>query len=541
MKRLFACFLPLALGTAWTVSLSSCSSSSEDTSPAFAAGDHTGGWGGGYSGGDSSTGHSGAAGSSQGFGGAAGAAGQMSADAALPEQDAATPEDAATDAQEPDAEDVDTCAALDPSKPLVLYQSADDSNSMASPVIARRLIHTGMPVPPQILRTYEFLNYYRISYPNPEKGHVNVFPQMAVGDSPAERVLQVGVQSELADSPRRTMSITLVLDTSGSMNGTPMALEKAAALAIANAMKPGDIVSMLEWNDQQSVLIDSLVVSGPNDPTLVSAIQGLAADGSTNLHTALVLGYDLAKKNYQPSRMNRVVLVSDGQANTGVTDNELIAKESHNGDGEGIYLVGVGVGAGVNDTLMNVVTDKGRGAYIYLDSELEAANVFGARFDEVMEVAVRDIRLELTVPWYMQLKTTSAEQSSTNPEEVDPQYLSPSDAIIFHNVFVPCSLQVMNPSDAVIAKATYKRPFTHEPGEDAVTSTIGALLETTGPQLLKGAAIVAYAEALKKGKNAAGEAALQDALGKIAAADPGGTDPELQEIKGLIDKVLTTM
>ena len=68
---------------------------------------------------------------------------------------------------------------------------------------------------------------------------------------------------------------------------------------------------------------------------------------------------------------HRVVLISDGGANAGVTDLDLIASEASDSDGEGTYLLGVGVGSpGVyKHELMDAVTDAGKGAYVFIDSE----------------------------------------------------------------------------------------------------------------------------------------------------------------------------
>jgi Ca-activated chloride channel family protein len=66
--------------------------------------------------------------------------------------------------------DASACAELDASKPARLFLSADDSNSMASPVIARRIIDEGGVVPPAIVRTYEFLNYYNVPFAAPDAG-----------------------------------------------------------------------------------------------------------------------------------------------------------------------------------------------------------------------------------------------------------------------------------------------------------------------------------------------------------------------------------
>ncbi len=439
--------------------------------------------------------------------------------------------DAGIDGSDPDA---DRCAALDPTKAVVLYQSADDSNSMASPAIARRLIRLGLPVPAGIIRTYEFMNYYRFGYEPAQAGRVRVVPEMRAGKVEGEYSFQVAVQSERAALPHRPMNITFVLDTSGSMEGLPMQIEIASVKALAGVMQEGDKVSMVTWNTTNRVALDGHVVTGPNDPAVVAAADTLNAHGGTDLSGGLSVGYDIAHRNYDAMRLNRVVLVSDGMANVGVTDENIIAQASHMQDQEGIYLVGVSVGDGINDILMNIVTDKGRGAYVYLDSPDEATRMLVNRFDETMEVAARGVRLELTLPWYLALKTFSGEQSSSNPNEVDPQHLSPDDAMVFNETFVSCAS--FNDADTISVKATYETPLTHEAREDSASTTIADLLAGRDTELRKGNAIVAYAEALRDADldRASAGAKLDLALTKVLEANASNSDAELAEIADLI-------
>jgi Ca-activated chloride channel family protein len=452
----------------------------------------------------------------------------------VPPRDAGTGTDAGNDVEEPDA---DRCAALDSTKSVVLYQSADDSNSMASPAIARRLILTGRRVPAGILRTYEFMNYYRFGYEPAEAGRVRVVPEMRPGKTEGEYSFQVGIQSEKPPA-RRAMNITFVLDTSGSMNGTPMSIEIASVMAMAAVMQQGDRVSMVTWNTENRVPLDGHVVNGPNDPALVAAASGLSASGGTDLSGGLSLGYDIARRNYDKLRLNRVVLISDGMANVGVTDENVIGMASHSEDEEGIYLVGVSVGDGINDTLMDVVTDKGRGAYVYLDSAEEASRMLTNRFDETMEVAARGVRLELTLPWYLSMKTFSGEQSSTNPDLVDPQHLSPDDAMVFNETFVSCAPSSVNPADTIGVKATYQTPIAHEAREDGATVSIADLLAGRDTELRKGSAIVAYAEALRDADKDPGTATakLDAALAKVREANSAGSDADLIEITDLLTR-----
>lgn len=528
------------LGTAVLVllgaALGACSSSDAgDASPTGAAGSAGfGGYNGGGAGGGMHYDAGAGFGGGSGYGGAAGAYTGTGGASAGGAAGAGPTEDAGTNA---DAGDADLCAALDSTKDAVFFLSSDDSNSMASPTIARRLLSTGQQVPPHILRTYEFLNYYNVGYPAADAGKLSIVSELAAGDEPGSYDLQIGVASPAATKPRRPMVLTFVLDTSGSMDGEPITLQREAVLAIAAQLGPGDIVSMVTWNTVQQVMLDSHVASGPNDAKVVSLAKSLSAGGGTDLHGGLSKGYALAQKSFDPSKLNRVVLISDGIANVGITQEKLIGDGAAMNDDDGIYLVGVGVGAGVNDTLMNTVTDAGRGAYVYLDTTSEAKNMFGKRFDETMDIAARSVGVELRLPWYMGIQKFYGEEYSTDPEVIEPQHLAPDDAMVFNQVVAPCAASAFDGADPVEVVVRWQLPTGHAKQETSAKTTLGALLSTPPKYLAKAKAIIAYAEALKNPATAKQELAKAKQL--VSAANPGGTDPELKEIAGLIEKALT--
>ncbi len=423
-----------------------------------------------------------------------------------------------------------SCDLLDDSKPLTLFVSADDSNSMASPALAREMLTQGNGTGLNV-RTYEFLNYFRIEYEPAAQGDLNLIPQMAPAEAEGDYDLQIGVRSfDLVE--RRPMTLTLVLDTSGSMGGEPIARERAVVRALASSLAEGDIVNAVIWDTGQSTLLDGHIATGPNDPAVVALANNLQADGGTNLNAGLVNGYELAKKYYGHDRLNRLVLVSDGGANVGTTEPELIGKNATDSDQEGIYLVGVGTGpaSGYSDALMDIVTDAGRGAYVYVDSAAEADVMFGQRFTEVMEVAARAVQVELTLPWYFQMHRFYGEEYSENPDEIDPQHLAPGDAMIFSQVLRACDPLIVDENDTITVRATWTEPLTYVNREKEITMTVGELLAGSNTQLFKGRAIVAFAEALKANTSEA----LQQAMDAIDAADPDGEDAELIEIGDLI-------
>ncbi|MCC6158100.1 MAG: hypothetical protein IT350_08595 [Deltaproteobacteria bacterium] len=196
---------------------------------------------------------------------------------------------------------------------------------------------------------------------------------------------------------------------------------------------------------------------------------------------------------------------------------------------------------------MDEVTDAGKGAYVFIDSDDGAGLPFGARFDENMDVAALDVRARMTLPWYLLMHEFHGEEYSENPDEVEPQHLGPNDAMIYHQYLVACDEELVNGTDEIEFGATFTDPFSLVEKSEEGTFTIEGLLAASANQLLKGDAIVTYAEALKR-IDVASKDEPEDAIAiceaareKVAAAAETLDDPELEEIVELLGMLKETL
>jgi len=433
--------------------------------------------------------------------------------------------------------DDEECAGVS-SEPVDVYLSADDSNSQAQAVIVRQLIEDGQRFSGSP-RLYEFLNYYDFDFEAPASGEVGVEPQLRYDAETGSYSLLIGVVGhQVAAESRRPMNLTFSVDTSGSMGGHPFDRVQDVLRATAGSLTSGDIVSIVSWNDETNILLDGVQVSGPNDPRLLQAIESMATGGSTNLSQGLETAYQLASENFSEDRINRVVLLSDGGANTGVTDQELIARHADDGDGEGLYMLGIGMseGGGYSDELMDTVTDVGKGAYLYIDSEEEAYAMFqGERFVANTEIAARDLQLRVTLPGGYLITEFHGEQMSTDPQEVDPQHLAPNDAMLYHQELSDCDAELHDGSETFTFHVSWDDPQTRERHETSITRSVSELLEGEQRELLKADAIVAYAEAIFEVGRDGEPRQIDDAqalIDRARAAAP--SDSDLAEIDALL-------
>ncbi|MFZ6181302.1 vWA domain-containing protein [Nannocystis pusilla] len=451
------------------------------------------------------------------------------------------PEEDPTPKQMPDEAQAGDGPACDMETPVTLFLSPDDSNSTSSPVQAREAILSGRSLGGVPLRTWEFLNYYSFKYPTAEPGQVTVTPELTRVDGMPEGqyVMQIGVAGEaIGNADRRLMNVTLVLDESGSMDGLPMDMQKAVCREIAGSLRAGDVVSVVGWDTENAIKLSGHAVTGADDPALVEVCDGLAAGGGTDLNGGLTAGYELAHKHFDAGKLNRVVLVSDGGANAGVTDTGIISQGAGAQDQEGIYLVGVGVGYPdtYNDSLMDTVTDVGRGASLFIPSAEEARRMFGERFVQTMAVAARDVRVRLEMPPGFSIVKFSGEEYSADPAAIEPQHLAPNDAMVFHQTIETCAPAEFDPNSAFTVVAQWKDAMTFAEREVEVSLQLGEVLAAESPMLKKGAAVFEYAEALKSVREAVTTTdALEPAfaaLERAEAALPG--DADLAEIRQIL-------
>ncbi|HWB82427.1 MAG TPA: von Willebrand factor type A domain-containing protein [Nannocystaceae bacterium] len=445
----------------------------------------------------------------------------------------------------PNAQVSETCPET--TDPIVLYMSNDDSNSQASPALVRRTIREGRLVDRTRVRIHEFLNYYELGGENPSDVAARVGMELRRTDADiGELTLAVQAAGRHMDcDDRPPFNIVFSLDTSGSIHGEPLETMRAVIRAAAGQLREGDVVSVVSWNEEQEILLSGHAVEGPDDAQLLAAVNAIYTGGKTDLAGGLVAAYQLARAHRIDDGINRVILISDGGSNAGVTDVDLIASEAGDGDQEGTYLVGVGIGeaADYRDSLMDEVTDVGKGAYVFIDSTEEAEHMFGERFLANLTVAARNVRLQLTLPWYFGVKKFHGEDFSPIPGEVDPQHLAANDTMTFHQIIAACDPSLIQGCDEITARVDYVDPITGVSGFDEVSAPLADLVQQGSATLRKADAIVGYAKALivisvltDQGRWVEARAIAEAMAGWAAqAAGELGGDAELQEIASLMD------
>ena len=267
----------------------------------------------------------------------------------------------------------------------------------ASYTIARRKLNSGSLPPFSSVRVEEFVNFFDYNYDTAEASPFTV--HLEGMDDPFREdhhILRVGIQGkEFTPQTRPPLRLTFLVDVSGSMSSQdklPMA-QKALHLLV-DELDERDSVAIATYAGRISAVLQP--TSGADRKSIHHAIDQLSSGGSTAMSSGLDLAYQMAWNSFEKGAENRVVVLSDGDANVGRTSWEQMLKQIKSYADRGVTMSTIGFGMGnYKDTRMEQLANKGDGNNYYIDTFTQAKRVFVEDFQSTMISIARDVKIQV--------------------------------------------------------------------------------------------------------------------------------------------------
>jgi Ca-activated chloride channel family protein len=487
-----------------------------------------GGYGGGYGGGAAKT--------SAGFGGPVGAAPPPAAvptarttrarSEAAPVEEAEAPPapDAAYDLggaviQEPAVERSVRQPVPLPTPPAVgprvdwggvVHLSNDDSMSLAS---AQRLLWAlehDAPFAVDQVRPHELLNYFTFDPAPPRPGDVFGMTASAERTGPDELALALTV--EAVTPPRAPLDLTVLVDRSGSMSAEGrMDYTKRALARLGEQLKRGDRLDLVLFDDEVCTPLEDFVV-GRDDPALLRrAVEELQPRNSTDLDLGLREAYRVASTHVGlPGRAPRVMVFTDALLNTGDVNPDTVTEIGRAMEQHGVRLTGVGVGSEFRDDVLDALTEKGHGAYVFLGSERVVDRLFGRGFDALVQTVAEDVRFALALPPSLGMQKFYGEEASRVAEDVQPVSFHAGSRQVFLQDLAIRPGTLRN-DDALKLTVSWTDPVDGRRREQVLARTVGEALAADPHTVRKARALIGWTDVL-----------LAHALGHDACGAPFG-------------------
>ncbi len=200
------------------------------------------------------------------------------------------------------------------------------------------------------------------------------------------------------EKERSPLNIAVVIDRSGSMSDkNKLEYVKKSVDYIIEQAGVDDYMSIVTYDDYVDVLQRSAIISDKYD--LRDKVSKIQPGGFTNLSEGMFEGYDQVNRTYSRGYVNRVLLLSDGLANRGITDRYKLAdmvRDKNRRDG--ITISTFGVGNDFNENLMTDIADYGKGNYYYIRNSYDIPEIFANELKGIRNLAAQGTKLRVRFP-----------------------------------------------------------------------------------------------------------------------------------------------
>lgn len=180
----------------------------------------------------------------------------------------------------------------------------------------------------------------------------------------------------------------LVLDRSGSMDGEKMENPKEAVGYVTDRLSDADLLSVTIFDDQ----VETLVPGQPagNRDAVKEKISRVIPRGGTQISDGLRAGLEEVKKGFSPGRVNRVLLLTDGQT---WDDEDACLRLAGEAARQGIAITTVGIGAEWNEKLLLRIAEQSRGNSHWIENPIAVLDAFRQEVEGMQSVTAVNVRL----------------------------------------------------------------------------------------------------------------------------------------------------
>lgn len=275
-----------------------------------------------------------------------------------------------------------------------------DTGSYAN---ARRFLSDGQLPLTDAVRIEELINYFNYDFSQAKRLANAPFlvstETVAAPWRTANRIIKVAIK---ADDPTITKqsvlppaNLVFLVDVSGSMSDNDkLPLVKSSLKMLTKQLRSQDTISIVTYAGRTQVTLPA--TKGSDTDKILAAIDSLDASGSTNGEAAIKLAYQQAKIHYKKDGINRILMMTDGDFNVGVSDVDEMLDIIRRERDSGVSLSTFGFGEGnLNDHMMEQVADNGNGNYSYIDSLSEAKKALVDEMSATFNTVAKDVKVQV--------------------------------------------------------------------------------------------------------------------------------------------------
>lgn len=205
-------------------------------------------------------------------------------------------------------------------------------------------------------------------------------------------LLDITAPERAQDTRRPKATLQIVLDTSGSMHGGRLDGAVKALQGLIDRLDPSDDFGVVTFDNQARVVVPC----GPlaDKAATRRTVGALRAGGGTDLSSGLLRGVQEARRA-GGERGATLLLISDGHANNGVTDHDLLRQVAADAYGHKVTVATLGYGLGYDEALLGAVSEGGTGSALFAEDPDTAGGLIAQEAEYLLAKSAQAVSLRI--------------------------------------------------------------------------------------------------------------------------------------------------
>jgi len=255
-------------------------------------------------------------------------------------------------------------------------------------------------------------------------------------------LLEVAPREEKEKLPSPPLNICLVLDRSTSMQGDKMDMVKATAIQLLRSLRPEDVFSVVAFSDFAEVVIPAALNTDKKKQE--GRIQMIYTSGATEIYNGLKAGYQEVRRTVDPSRVNHIILLTDGHTYGDEQDCLRLAEEAA---AQNIGISGMGIGSDWNDIFLDALASKTGGSSAYISTPKDIQRLLVDKFNALISTYADEVVLEfeeqehIKVNYAFRLQPDGSSVALAAPMRLGPILRETPLQVLFEFVVNPSALK----------------------------------------------------------------------------------------------------
>ncbi len=206
-------------------------------------------------------------------------------------------------------------------------------------------------------------------------------------------LLEVHPPDRIEAAPPTPVNLAIVIDHSGSMRGARLQNAIRAARGMVERLREGDTVSVVGYNNATHIIVPATKLTASTRAQVLARITPMATRGNTCMSCGIEAGLEMLR--FTSGGVNRMLVLSDGEANRGIRDVAGLRSLAAKARTRGIAISSIGVDVDYNERAMLALAQESNGRHHFVEHASDMARVFEKEFQSLVKTLATNTSLSL--------------------------------------------------------------------------------------------------------------------------------------------------